>query len=115
VNTLGKEGEALAVRFLRKQGFRIVGKNYRTPFGEIDIVAEDGGVLVFVEVKTRSGDAFGSPFEAVDQRKREKIKKVALCYMKKIKKEPQARFDVLSIDVQGGREKIDHIKDAFEV
>jgi putative endonuclease len=115
VNTLGKEGEELAVRFLKKQGFRIIGKNYRTPFGEIDVIAEDGGVLVFVEVKTRSGDAFGFPFEAVDRRKRDKIKKVALCYMKKIRKEPQARFDVLSIDVEGGRKKIDHIKDAFEV
>jgi putative endonuclease len=115
MNTLGKEGEELAVRFLKKQGFRIVGKNYRTPFGEIDIIAEDGEVLVFIEVKTRSGDAFGSPFEAVDRKKRDKIRKVALCYMKKIRKEPQARFDVLSIDAEGGQKKIEHIRDAFEV
>ncbi len=115
MNTLGKEGEELALRFLKKQGYRIIGKNYRTPFGEIDIIADDGGVLVFVEVKTRSGDAFGSPFEAVDRRKRDKIKNVALSYMKRIRKEPPARFDVLSIDVDEGRKKIDHIKDAFEV
>ena len=115
MNTLGKEGEDLALRFLKKQGYRIIGKNYRTPFGEIDIIADDGGVLVFVEVKTRSGDAFGSPFEAVDRKKRDKIRKVALCYMKRLRKEPAARFDVLSIDVDGGQKKIDHIKDAFEV
>lgn len=115
MNTLGKEGEELALRFLKKQGYRIIGKNYRTPFGEIDIIADDGGVLVFVEVKTRSGDAFGSPFEAVDRKKRDKIRKVALCYMKRIRKEPPARFDVLSIDVDGRQKKIDHIKDAFEV
>jgi putative endonuclease len=115
MNTLGKEGEELALRFLKRQGYRIVGKNYRTPFGEIDIIADDGGVLVFVEVKTRSGDAFGSPFEAVDRKKRDKIRKVALCYLKKIRKEPPARFDVLSIDVDGGTKRIDHIKDAFEV
>ncbi|MDA8433467.1 MAG: YraN family protein [Nitrospiraceae bacterium] len=115
MNTLGREGEELAVRFLRKQGFRILEKNYRTPFGEIDIVADDQGVLVFIEVKTRRGDSFGYPFEAVDRRKRDKIRKVALSYLKKIRKEPPARFDVLSIDFEGGRKNIDHIKDAFEV
>jgi putative endonuclease len=115
VNTLGKEGEKLAVQFLKARGFRIIDRNYRTAFGEIDVIAEEGGVLVFVEVKTRSGDAYGSPFEAVDRRKREKIKKVALCYLKEIRKQPPARFDVLSIDVESGRKKIDHIKDAFEV
>jgi putative endonuclease len=115
MNSLGKKGEELAVRFLKKEGYRIIDKNYRTPFGEIDIIADDGGVLVFVEVKTRSGDVFGSPFEAVDRRKRDKIRKVALCYLKKIKKEPAARFDVLSIDCECGEKKIDHIKDAFEV
>ncbi len=115
MNTLGREGEGLAVSFLRKQGYRIIKKNYRTPFGEIDIIAQDGEVVVFVEVKTRSGDAFGPPFEAVDRRKREKIRNVALSYLKKIRKEPAARFDVLSIDLDGRREKIEHIKDAFEV
>jgi putative endonuclease len=115
MNSLGKEGEELAVRFLKKEGYRIIDKNYRTPFGEIDIIADDGGVLVFVEVKTRSGDVFGFPFEAVDRRKRDKIRKVALCYLKKIRKEPPARFDVLSIDFEDGEKTIDHIKDAFEV
>lgn len=115
MNTLGKKGEEIAVRFIKEKGYRIVEKNYRTVFGEIDIIAKDKEALVFIEVKTRADDTFGDPFEAVNYRKREKIKKVALCFLKKIRKELPARFDVLSINVENGREKIEHIKDAFEV
>jgi len=115
MNTLGKEGEDLAADFLKKKGFRIIEKNYRTVFGEIDIIARDHDVIVFVEVKTRAGNAFGHPFEAVNQKKIEKIRKVALCFMKSIKQEPPARFDVLSITRDGGKTCVEHIQDAFEV
>ncbi len=115
MNTLGKEGERIAKEFLKKKGYSILQENYRTPFGEIDIIAREKDVLVFVEVKTRTDLTFGSPFEAVNQRKKDKIKKVALSYMKRLKKECPARFDVLSINVEDGREKIEHIRDAFEV
>ena len=115
MNTLGKEGERIAKEFLKKKGYSILQENYRTPFGEIDIIAREKDVLVFVEVKTRADFTFGSPFEAVNHRKKEKIKKVALSYMKRLKKECPARFDVLSINVEDGREKIEHIRDAFEV
>ena len=115
MNTLGKEGERIAKEFLKKKGYSILQENYRTPFGEIDIIAREKDVLVFVEVKTRADLTFGSPFEAVNQRKKEKIKKVALSFMKRLKKECPARFDVLSIKVEDGREKIEHIRDAFEV
>ncbi len=115
MNTVGREGEDVALAFFRKKGYRIVEKNYRTSFGEVDIIARDGDVLVFAEVKTRTDDAFGTPFEAVHRRKREKIRKVALCYMKKLRKEVPARFDVLSIERVGGTHRIQHIKDAFEV
>ncbi|MEJ2684428.1 MAG: YraN family protein [Candidatus Sulfobium sp.] len=115
MNTLGREGEDIALAFFRKKGYRIVEKNFRTVFGEIDIIARDRDVLVFIEVKTRADDSFGSPFEAVDRRKREKIRKVALCFMKKLKKEVPARFDVLSIESVGADRRIEHIKDAFEV
>jgi len=115
VNTLGKEGEDIALDFLRKKGFIIVRKNYRTAFGEIDIIAKDREVIVFVEVKTRADIAFGHPFEAVDKRKREKIRKVALSFMKTQKKEFPSRFDVMSITRNGGRTSIEHIQDAFEV
>jgi putative endonuclease len=115
MNALGKEGEDLAVRFFRGKGYRILEKNYRTPFGEIDIIARERDSLVFIEVKTRRDDAFGYPFEAVNGRKREKIRKVALSYMKKLRKEVPARFDVLSIYFENGNRKIEHIMDAFEV
>ncbi len=115
MNTLGKEGEARAVSFLKEKGFRVLQRNYRTVFGEIDIIAQEGGVLVFIEVKTRSGDLFGYPFEAVDRRKQEKMRKVALCYMKKLRQEVPARFDVLSIHMEDGPGSIQHFRDAFEV
>jgi len=115
MNTLGREGEEVALEFLRKKGYRILEKNYRTAFGEIDIIARDREVLVFIEVKTRADTTFGYPFEAVTPNKREKIRKVALCFMKKLRKECAARFDVLSINIEKGRERIEHITDAFEV
>ncbi|MBI5641552.1 MAG: YraN family protein [Nitrospirae bacterium] len=115
MNTLGKDGETLAVKFLKGKGYRILEKNYRTVFGEIDIIAKDEGVVVFIEVKTRSDDQFGYPFEAVNRRKREKMRKVALCFMKKLRGEVPARFDVLSISMDDGPMLISHIKDAFEV
>ncbi len=115
MNSLGKEGEQIAQVFIRKKGFKILKTNYRTVFGEIDIIAKDKDVLVFIEVKARADIAFGHPFEAVDNRKKEKLRKVALCYMKNLKKECAARFDVLSINVKGGTRHIEHFQDAFEV
>lgn len=115
MNSLGKEGEEIALHFFRKKGFRIIEKNYRTPFGEIDIIAKEKDILVFIEVKTRADNSFGYPFEAVTPRKREKIRRVALSFLKKYKKELPARFDVLSITLDGDKRNIEHIKDAFEV
>lgn len=111
---LGRKGEDLGARFLRDKGYRVLARNYKTPAGEIDLIAEDNGTVVFVEVKTRSGDAFGQPFEAVDRRKREKLRKVALSYLKRLKSERPARFDVLSIEVSASGGRIEHIIDAFE-
>ncbi|MEJ2696036.1 MAG: YraN family protein [Candidatus Sulfobium sp.] len=115
MNAVGREGEEIALAFFRDRGYRILEKNYRTVFGEIDIIARDRDVLVFIEVKARTDDAFGSPFEAVHKKKREKIRKVALCFMKKLRKEVPARFDVLSIERSRTGHSIEHIKDAFEV
>jgi len=111
---LGIEGEELAVRFLKKKGYKIVSRNFKSPVGEMDIIAEDGGTLVFVEVKTRTDDSFGHPFEAVTPRKREKLRKVALGYLKHSRRDAPSRFDVLSIETDGANHKIEHIKDAFE-
>lgn len=116
MKAIGSDGEELAVRYLTKKGYRIIARNYKTPLGEIDIIAKDGDTLVFLEVKTRTSDSFGYPFEAVDNHKKRKIRNVALLFLKKMKEEPAARFDVLSISFAvGGKKEITHIRDAFEI
>jgi putative endonuclease len=111
---LGRRGEDLAVAFLKKKGYRILSRNFKTPVGEIDIIAEDRNTLVFIEVKTRTDGSFGRPFEAVGYRKQGKMRKVALSYLTYTKKEMPSRFDVLSIEMEEGRSTIEHIIDAFE-
>ena len=102
---LGERGEALAWNFLRKQGYTILEKNYRTRFGEIDVVAKKKGTLVFLEVKTRRNHQFGLPEEAVDWRKRRKMAQVAQAFLQSKRMENQAaRFDVLSVTWDGSRE-----------
>lgn len=112
---IGNEGEALAVEHLKEKGYKIIEKNYKTPIGEIDIIAEDKNTIVFVEVKTRSSDFFGCPFEAVGSKKQQKLKNLALFYLKQKGRESAVRFDVLSIYFRDGKKEIEHIKDAFEV
>ena len=112
---LGEKGEGLAVKFLKKKGYRIIKQNYKTPIGEIDIIAAEGDTLVFIEVKTRESLEYGHPFEAVNKAKRRKIANVALLYLKALKKEPPCRFDVVSIFYENGRPGLELIKDAFEV
>ena len=112
---LGQRGEWLAVEFLKKTGYKIIKQNYKTRIGEIDIIADDGGTLVFVEVKTRESIAYGMPFEAVTRYKKRKIANVALLYLKKIKEVPPCRFDVVSIYYDNGSPEFELIKDAFEV
>ena len=109
---LGRVGEDKAADFLKKQGFKVTERNYKNAFGEIDIIAKDGEYTVFIEVKTRTGDAFGAPSEAVDARKRQKYAKVAKAYLAyKGLLDCACRFDV--IEIEDG--KINHIKDAFSL
>jgi putative endonuclease len=116
MTTLGSEGEDLAIQFLRRKGYRIISRNYKNYIGEIDIIAQDGETVVFIEVKTRANDSFGSPFEAVHRKKRQKLRNLALLYLKKQGEELPVRFDVLSITcTKNGNMEIDHIQDAFEV
>lgn len=112
---LGDKGEGLAEKFLRKNGYRIRERNYRTRIGEIDIIADDGDTLVFVEVKTRESIACGLPFEAVTSVKKRKIAGSALLYLKRLKEVPPCRFDVVSIYYDNGRPEFELIRDAFEV
>ena len=114
--SLGKEGELFAVKYLKKQGYRIKEQNYKTPVGEIDIIALDRKILAFIEVKTRQSICYGSPFEAVNHRKQRKIHKTAQHYLgsKKIKNKA-LRFDVLSLYMDGDKWQAQLIQDAFEV
>lgn len=114
---LGDRGEREAVRFLKKQGLRILDRQHRNVFGEVDIIAMDGRQIVFVEVKTRSSAEQGQPFEAVDLRKQRRLTQVALAWLKKKRRlaEP-ARFDVISIlwPEESGSPQIQHFRNAFE-
>jgi putative endonuclease len=113
---LGQSGEEIATKFLKKNGYKIVKRNYRSRLGEIDIIAMDGSCLVFIEVKTRSGNLFGSPADAVTVKKQRQISKAALCYLseKQLHDDP-ARFDVVSILFRGEDHQIDLIQNAFEL
>lgn len=112
----GPRGEDIAVSFLEKQGYRILVRNYRQRFGEIDIVAEDGNVLVFIEVKTRKNNRYGSPFEAVDTRKQRKLSIMAQDYIGRNKMEDRdARFDVVAVLLKKDScSEVELIRDAFD-
>ena len=113
---LGDEGEGLAARHLRAQGFKILARQYRTALGEIDLIALDGDCVVFVEVKTRRSRAAGLPVEAVDRAKQAKLTRLALAYLKrKGLLNHSARFDVVAIVwSEGQREpEIVHYRNAF--
>ncbi len=102
---IGQEGENQAARLLEEQGFKVLGRNFRTRFGEIDIVAHDqlSDEIVFVEVKTRSTDKFGFPEEAVNYKKQQKIKRTALAYLSENKIYKNWRIDVVSVLMQGNQ------------
>ncbi len=111
---LGKEGERIAVEYLRKKGYRVIEENYRTRRGEIDIICEQRGSVIFVEVKTRKSMSFGRPEEAVDSRKRKKMAEIALDYLteKHLNGRVDCRFDVVAITEKSPR-IVNHIVDAF--
>lgn len=112
---LGKEGEAAAEQALREAGLRIVERRFRVRLGEIDLVAEDGDVLVFVEVKTRRGVGYGSPWEAVIPRKQEHLARAALAYLARHRMlGRRCRFDVVEVLwPRAGGPCVRHIADAF--
>ena len=111
---LGKTGEDSASRFLAQQGYRILERNFSIPSGEIDLIALDRDTLVFVEVKTRTSDAYGAPELAVDSRKQARMTKAALAYLKRRKlHQMPCRFDVVAI-TRTPEERIELIRNAFE-
>ena len=95
---LGRWGEAIAANFLENQGYLIIERNCRTPYGEIDLIAQDGTVLVFVEVKTRTSNAFGYPEESITSQKREHLISAAQAILQSMPNQPDSwRIDVIAI------------------
>lgn len=116
-SSLGAIGESIAVTFLKGQGFTIVERNFRCVCGELDIVAREGRTIVFVEVKCRNNENYGSPQLAVTPFKQRQISKAALVWLSHRKLyDAEARFDVVAILVHRGElPQIEHIRDAFEL
>jgi putative endonuclease len=113
---LGKWGEDLALKKVKNLGYTCLARNYRCPVGEVDLVAKDGDTLVFVEIKTRRGRSLAYAKEAVNQRKRRQLSKVALAYMKANGcAEARARFDVVVINLEGGEQEIEVVRNAFDL
>jgi putative endonuclease len=108
----GVEAEELAARFLADRGLVLLARNYRTRFGEIDLVARDGTTLVFVEVRARTWSAFGGAAGSVDEGKQRRIVAAARHYLAKLRAEPPCRFDVLTI--QGPEGSPAWIRGAFD-
>jgi putative endonuclease len=113
---LGKRGEEVALRFLKKKGYRLIEKNYVCKMGEMDIIAKEKDTLVFIEVKTRTSALFGPPQLAVNAWKQRQLSKVALNYLnEKRLRDVKARFDVVAIVLEEEEEEIELIKDAFDL
>lgn len=114
----GAAGEVLAARFLRDKGYEIWSANYRSRFGEIDIIAADDPYIAFVEVKTRSEESLYEPREAVTKEKQLRLVKTAMLYIKENRITLQPRFDVIEIVTKKDRPmvivQIDHIMGAYE-
>ena len=109
----GKRSEIVVANYLKKKKYKILETNYKNDIGEIDIIAKDKDYIVFVEVKARTSEAFGHPFEAIDEEKQRKIQAVASIYLMKHKKYgTKCRFDAISI-LGLEQPEITHIIDAF--
>ena len=115
--TIGDYGEKLAADYLKRHGYKIIERNYRSRFFEIDIIAYDGDCLCFVEVKTRNRDDYGLACEAVNYAKQQKIIKGASAYLASNNVDSPTRFDVVEVYVKDmhlfSRKKINIIKNAF--
>ncbi len=111
----GHDGEAAALRYLQGEGYRILLRNWRHKNLEVDIIAEDGGILAFIEVKTRTGTDYGLPYEFVDAAKQAKLVRAANHYIAAHRYGGEIRFDVVSMLYEGrsGTYAIELIKDAF--
>lgn len=116
-NDIGDRGEDAAATFLKEEGYRVLERNYRFERNEVDLVCYDpdeGGEIVFVEVKTRSGMGFGAPESSVTEEKQEALVKVAQAYMHERQFEgAPARFDVVTVMLSDDSPEVSHYENAF--
>jgi len=108
----GQQGEDLALQHLRNQGLALLERNYRSRWGEIDLIMQDGNVLVFVEVRLRAPSNYGSPAETIGNSKRQRLTRTASHYLQHHRDAP-ARFDVIAITTGDAEPELEWIKDAF--
>jgi putative endonuclease len=115
LHAIGKAGEEEALRYLSQQGYRILERNYRCRFGEIDLIARDGKTLVFIEVKTRRSQRFGPAAASVTLVKQHHLIKAAQVYLARTRQtDALCRFDVVTIDIDTQKSRIELIRDAFQ-
>ncbi len=114
-NKVGVWGEIFAVRYMRKNGYKILTTNYVSRFGEVDIIAEKGRLVCFVEVKTRTNDPLFRPADAVDEGKQEKIAATSELFLSRLKMQKNVRFDVCEVwlDDEMKLLKLNYIENAF--
>ncbi len=113
--TTGQRGEDLAANYLTQRGFVIMERNYRCRWGEIDIICRQGGYLIFVEVRSKTTDRYGTPEESINRAKISRIRKTAMEYLTSHpeRKPVKMRFDLIAITFKNKQESINHIKGAF--
>lgn len=112
-NSLGKKGEELAITYLQNKGYNILEQNYRYLKAEVDIIAQKDGVLIVVEVKTRSTNYFGNPEEFVNKKKIQLLTMAIDHYVQKNDLDVEVRFDIIAVLNTKGTFDIEHIEDAF--
>jgi putative endonuclease len=111
---LGDRAEEAAARHLKRLGFKILARNLRTELGELDIVAEFGDLLVFVEVKGGTSDEPFAPHHHLDRRKKDKLRKLGQQYLARLDRPRNARFDLITVLTRGGELQVDHFEDVIQ-
>jgi len=114
-NDIGKKGEEIAVKSLAEAGYTILAQNWRYKRAEVDIIVknEQENIVIFVEVKTRTSAAFGTPDSFVSEKKERLLADLAQAYCEEINHDWEIRFDIISILLIGEQQQIEHIEDAF--
>jgi putative endonuclease len=110
----GRAAEELAAEYLRKKGYRLLEKNHRTKLGEIDLIMEDGETIVFVEVKAGSASKDFPPYGHLNPQKVRKLLTLGKAYLARLRKERNARFDLVTVVREGDNFRIDHLEDVIQ-